>query len=569
MKRVLSYLRPQTGRTVLQIFIKFFATLLELFLPWILEHIIDVVAPTGNRVHLVLWGALMIVCAVAAFSGAVIANRMAAKIAAVFTRVLRKDLFSKVLSLSSPEVDGFTVPSLISRVSTDTYHVNDMVDRMLRLGIRAPILLLGGLLVTTMMEPVLTLILVALLPPLGFLLILISRRSIPLYAKVQQASENLVRRIQENMTGVRIIKALSKTDYERARFAETNRDVVRAERKAERTMALANPMMTVFLYIGMALVIVLGAFRVDAGVTEAGKIIAFLNYFTILLNGMIGITRIFTICSKGAASGKRIEEVLRMPPHDRPSVLSEPRTDAHIVFSDVSFSYNKIRRNVSHVSFALRRGQTLGIIGATGSGKSTILQLLLRFYSPDSGSILLDGRPLSDFSEAELHRRFGVVFQNDFLFADSIRQNIDFERPVSDEDRALAASVAQADFLSELPENDKTTLAERGMNLSGGQRQRLLIARALAVRPEILLLDDCSSALDYRTDAALRKALRKHFSDTTTIIVAQRISSILWADHILVLDDGSVVGSGTHAELMQSCETYREIYRSQMGEQAA
>ena len=569
MKRVLSYLRPQTGRTVLQIFIKFFATLLELFLPWILEHIIDVVAPTGNRVHLVLWGALMIVCAVAAFSGAVIANRMAAKIAAVFTRVLRKDLFSKVLSLSSPEVDGFTVPSLISRVSTDTYHVNDMVDRMLRLGIRAPILLLGGLLVTTMMEPVLTLILVALLPPLGFLLILISRRSIPLYAKVQQASENLVRRIQENMTGVRIIKALSKTDYERARFAETNRDVVRAERKAERTMALANPMMTVFLYIGMALVIVLGAFRVDAGVTEAGKIIAFLNYFTILLNGMIGITRIFTICSKGAASGKRIEEVLRMPPHDRPSVLSEPQTDAHIVFSDVSFSYNKIRRNVSHVSFALRRGQTLGIIGATGSGKSTILQLLLRFYSPDSGSILLDGRPLSDFSEAELHRRFGVVFQNDFLFADSIRQNIDFERPVSDEDRALAASVAQADFLSELPENDKTTLAERGMNLSGGQRQRLLIARALAARPEILLLDDCSSALDYRTDAALRKALRKHFSDTTTIIVAQRISSILWADHILVLDDGSVVGSGTHAELMQACETYREIYRSQMGEQAA
>ena len=569
MKRVLSYLRPQTGRTVLQIFIKFFATLLELFLPWILEHIIDVVAPTGNRVHLVLWGALMIVCAVAAFSGAVIANRMAAKIAAVFTRVLRKDLFSKVLSLSSPEVDGFTVPSLISRVSTDTYHVNDMVDRMLRLGIRAPILLLGGLLVTTMMEPVLTLILVALLPPLGFLLILISRRSIPLYAKVQQASENLVRRIQENMTGVRIIKALSKTDYERARFAETNRDVVRAERKAERTMALANPMMTVFLYIGMALVIVLGAFRVDAGVTEAGKIIAFLNYFTILLNGMIGITRIFTICSKGAASGKRIEEVLRMPPHDRPSVLSEPQTDAHIVFSDVSFSYNRIRRNVSHVSFALRRGQTLGIIGATGSGKSTILQLLLRFYSPDSGTILLDGRPLSDFSEAELHRRFGVVFQNDFLFADSIRQNIDFERPVSDEDRALAASVAQVDFLSELPENDKTTLAERGMNLSGGQRQRLLIARALAVRPEILLLDDCSSALDYRTDAALRKALRKHFSDTTTIIVAQRISSILWADHILVLDDGSVVDSGTHAELMQSCETYREIYRSQMGEQAA
>lgn len=569
MKRVLSFLRPQTGRTALQIVLKFTATLTELFLPWILEHIIDVIAPTQDRGQLALWGVLMLLCAGAAFSGAVAANRMAAKIAANFTRALRYTLFRKAETLESAAVDGFTVPSLISRISTDTYHVNDMIDRMLRLGIRAPILLLGGLIVSSMMEPTLTLILLAALPLLGGLLILISRRSIPLYAKAQEASEQLVRRIQENMTGVRIIKALSRTGEEKVRFAETNRSVVRTEQKAEMTMAIANPMMTVFLNVGMAAVIVVGAFRVSRGVTEPGKIIAFLNYFTILLNGLIGITRIFTICSKGIASGKRIAEVLDSPDLIRIVPDEKPIENAHIVFSDVSFSYNKVRKNVSHLSFSLKKGETLGIIGATGSGKSTVLQLLLRFYEPDSGTIYLDGRPLNAFSEAELHQKFGVVFQNDFLYADSIRENIDFARTVSPEARQTAIETAQASFIRDFAEQDELQLSERGMNLSGGQRQRLLIARALAEKPEILLLDDCSSALDYRTDAALRRDLQRNFSDTTTILIAQRISSIRHADRILVMDDGCMIGYGTHAELMQTCASYRELYRIQMGEAAA
>ncbi len=569
MKRVLSFLRPQAGRTALQIVLKFTATLTELFLPWILEHIIDVIAPTQDRGQLALWGVLMLLCAGAAFAGAVVANRMAAKIAANFTRVLRHTLFRKAETLESAAVDGFTVPSLISRISTDTYHVNDMIDRMLRLGIRAPILLLGGLLVSAMMEPALTLILLAALPLLGGLLVLISRRSIPLYTKAQEASEQLVRRIQENMTGVRIIKALSRTEDEKTRFAETNRAVVRTEQKAEMTMAIANPMMTVFLNVGMAAVIVVGAFRVSRGVTEPGKIIAFLNYFTILLNGLIGITRIFTIGSKGIASGKRIAEVLDLPDSIRIIPEEKPVENAHIVFFDVSFSYNKVRENVSHLSFSLKRGETLGIIGATGSGKSTVLQLLLRFYAPDSGTIYLDGRPLNAFSEAELHQKFGVVFQNDFLYADSIRENIDFARDVSDAARETAIETAQASFIQGFAEGDGLQLSERGMNLSGGQRQRLLIARALAAKPEILLLDDCSSALDYRTDAALRRDLRRYFSDTTMILIAQRISSIRHADRILVLDDGQMIGYGTHEELMQTCDSYRELYRIQMGEAAA
>lgn len=569
MRKVLSYLRPQAWRTAFQILLKFAATLIELFLPWILEHIIDDVAPAKDAGQVVLWGLLMLLCAGGAFAGAVIANRTAAGIAASFTRALRRDLFRKTERLQSSAVDGFTVPSLISRISTDTYHVNDMVDRMLRLGVRAPILLVGGLLVSALMEPVLTLILVAALPLIGGLLILISKKSIPLYTKAQEASEQLVRRIQENMTGVRIIKALSREEEEKERFKKTNREVVRTEQRAEITMAAANPMMTVLLNVGMAAVIVVGAFRVSRGVTEPGKIIAFLNYFTILVNGLLGITRIFTICSKGIASGNRIAEVLDMPDPEYPSKEAEKRGTAHIEFSDVTFSYNKVRENLSHISFSLEKGQTLGIIGATGSGKSTVLQLLLRFYLPDSGTIYLDGKPLNSYPKEELHTKFGVVFQNDFLYADTIRENVDFSRKIRDGDRELAKRTAQASFLDLIPQGDNLMLSEKGMNLSGGQRQRLLIMRALAADPEILLLDDCSSALDYRTDAALRRDLRKHFSDTTTVIIAQRISSIRHADKILVLDDGKAIGYGTHAELMESCAPYLELYRIQMGEEAA
>ena len=569
MKKVLSYLKPQAWKTAFQILLKFSATLIELFLPWILEHIIDVVAPTKDVGQVVFWGMLMLLCATLAFLGAATANRMAAGIAAEFIRVLRKDLFRKTERLQSSAVDSFTVPSLISRISTDTYHVNDMVDRMLRLGVRAPILLVGGLLVSAMMEPVLTLILVAALPLIGGLLIFISRRSIPLYTKAQEASEQLVRRIQENMTGVRIIKALSREEEEKERFQKTNREVVRTEQKAEITMAAAHPMMTVLLNVGMAAVIVVGAFRVSRGVTEPGKIIAFLNYFTILVNGLLGITRIFTICSKGIASGNRIAEVLDTPDPEYPKGDEEKPGAAHIEFSDVSFSYNKIRENLSHISFSLKKGQTLGIIGATGSGKSTVLQLLLRFYLPDSGTIYLDGKPLNSYPKEELHTKFGVVFQNDFLYADTIRENVDFSREIKDEDREIAKETAQASFLDQIPQGDCLVLSEKGMNLSGGQRQRLLIMRALAANPEILLLDDCSSALDYRTDAALRRDLRRNFAETTTVIIAQRISSIRHADRILVLDDGKAIGYGTHAELMDTCGPYRELYRIQMGEEAA
>ena len=570
MKTVLRYLKPQYARLALQLTIKFIGTITELFIPWMLSHILDDIVPLRDMGQVYLWGVLMLLAAAVALFGNVCANRMSTRISRGFTEKLRHDAFARVSYLSSRQVDGFTLSSLISRLTSDTYNVHQMVDRMQRLGVRAPILLLGGICVTFTLEPVLTLVLVCTLPLLGVVVFGVSRRGVPLYVRVQEAVDGMVRKVQENMTGVRVIKALSKTEYEKERFDEVNQEVVRRDQHAGAVMATTNPVMSLLLNLGLTAVVVVGAFRVNAGVSKAGKIIAFLSYFTIILNAMMMISRLFMIYSKGAASAKRIEEILETPVEPVPGDPAPRTSEYHVEFQDVSFSYNKAegktRDDLSEVSFALRRGQTLGIIGPTGSGKSTIVSLLMRFYDADAGEIRIGGRRIEGIPEEELHTMFGVVFQNDFILADSIRENIDFGRGLSDETLLLAAKLAQAEFIEEKEGGLSHMLTAKGANLSGGQKQRLLIARALAGKPEILVLDDASSALDYKTDQALRSALHHNFSDTTTIIIAQRISSILNADHILVLDGGRVIGAGTHEELLASCADYREIYEVQMGE---
>ncbi len=564
----------------LQLFIKFFGTVIELLLPYMLSKILDDIVPTGNMPMIWLWGLGMILCAAGALAGNVVANRMSTRISANFTRQLRHDLFEQVGRLSCEQTDRFTAPSLISRLTTDTYNVHNMVDRMQRLGVRAPILLIGGIAVTLSMEPALTLVLIAILPLLAVVVWQVTRHGIPLYGKTQEAMDQLVRKVQENMTGVRVIKALSKSEYEQRRFDRVNQEVCARERRAERLMAITNPTMNFLLNAGLTLVMVVGAFRVNGGLTKPGVIIAFLSYFQIILNALMMVTRLFVMYSKGAASARRIAEVLDTPegmpllPYEEglpngaylPAQEKSPAEPPHIEFRHVSFSYNKRADNLTDISFALGRGQTLGILGPTGSGKSTLLQLLLRFYDPDQGEILLDGRPVSSIPREILHTKFGVVFQNDFLYADTIRENIDFGRTLGDGAVERAAQTAQADYILAKEEGFLQRLTVKGANLSGGQKQRLLIARALAAGPEILLLDDCSSALDYKTDAALRGALRREYPETTTVIVAQRVSSVLHADWILVLEDGAVVGSGSHETLLATCPAYGEIYQVQMGE---
>lgn len=568
MKKVLAYVKPYTFILCVQFVIKFSGTIADLLLPWLLSYIIDEVVPLRNLHRVYFFGGLMILCAVAALVLNIVANRMSIKTSRDITRQLRNDLFAKVMYLSSRQTDEFTLPSLISRLTSDTYNVHQMVDRMQRLGVRAPILLLGGIVITFTMEPVLTLILICVLPLLAVIVVYVSGRGVKLFREVQTALDKLVRKVQESMTGMRVIKALSKTEYEKEQFDEINIGVVEKDQKASTLMALTNPAMNLLLNLGLTLVVVVGAYRVNDGVTQPGTIIAFLSYFAIILNALMMVTRMFVMYSKGAASAGRIQEVFDAAEDlsvTEPKNLPE-QSACHIEFRDVSFSYNKKQENLMHLSFALRRGETLGIIGETGSGKSTVLNLLLRFYDADSGEILIDGVDIRSIPVGVLRTKFGAVFQNDFLFADTIRENINFGRGLTEEQVHTAAAAAQADFITEKRGGFAHRLTVKGANLSGGQKQRTLIARALAAQPEILLLDDSSSALDYMTDAALRRTLRKDFRDTTTILIAQRVSSIMHAEKIIMLEDGAVIGAGTHEELMETCESYRDIYETQMGD---
>ncbi|MBC5581951.1 ABC transporter ATP-binding protein [Anaerofilum sp. BX8] len=566
MKTVLRYLRPKAGIIAVEMCIKLAGTVVELLLPWMLSVILDEAVPSGDFHSVLVWGGLMVLCAALAVVGNVAANRISCATSRDVTHRLRGDLFAKVTRLSCAQEDAFTTPSLISRLTSDTYNVNQMIDRMQRLGVRAPILLLGGIALTLSLEPVLTLVLIATLPLLGAVVWFVSTRGVRLYTRTQAALDVLVRRSQESMAGIRVIQALSKGEYEKARFDEANAQVVDRERRAGLLMNVTNPVMNLLLNAGLTAVVVAGAFRVNAGHTQPGTIIAFLSYFTIILNALMMVSRMFVMYSKGAASGRRIAEVLNAPEELQSRPQPAAGGEEHIRFDHVSFSYGKVEDNLTDISFSLRRGETLGIIGPTGSGKSTILQLLLRFYDPDNGVISVDGKDLRSVEPAALHSIFGVVFQNDFLYADEIGANIDFGRGLPQERLEAAARTAQADFINTRAGGFGAELSPKGANLSGGQKQRVLLARALAADPDILLLDDSSSALDYKTDAALRRALARDFKDTTKIIVAQRISSIRSADRILVLEDGRAVGYGSHDELMRTCGSYREIAEIQMGE---
>ena len=568
LRTVGRYLKPYIARMGLQLSIKLGGTVVELLLPGMLSVLLDEYAPAGNMRGVWLMGGLMILCAALALLGNVCANRMATNVSRQFILRLRRDLFRKITDLSAAQRDEVTDASLISRLTSDSYNVHNMVDRMQRLGVRAPIMLLGGIMVALSLDPALTLVLICTLPVLALTIIISSKKGVPLFTRVQQGQDSMVRKIQENMAGSRVIRALSRTQWEQDAFADVNEDLSRRQRTADLTMAAVSPIVNFALNTGLAFVVLVGAWRVHQGTALPGTIIAFLSYFTIILNSLLMISRLFVMYSKGSASARRIESVLALP-DDLPRRESPARPDgAHVTFRDVRFSYNKTADNVSGLTFSLKHGQTLGVIGPTGSGKSTLLKLLLRQYDPDGGEILLDGRPLSSLTDDELHARVGVVFQNDFLMADTIRENIRFGRDASEENMLDAAHCAQADFIHQKEGGMDFMLNVKGRNLSGGQQQRVLIARALTADPRLLLLDDCSSALDFRTDRALRRALRERHGEATTILVAQRVSAVMGADHILVMDQGRIIGQGTHGELVASCPMYRELCLLQLGGEA-
>lgn len=570
MKKVTGYLKPFVPRMVGGLSIKTVGTFCDLGIPWILAYIIDNVIPTNNVSFVVLWGGAMILCSVLAWVCNIIANRMASSVARDTTRNVRHDLFERISYLSNRNVDKFTPASLITRMTSDTYTIHQTVGMMQRLGVRAPIMLIGGTIITLTLDPVLTLIMVATLPIAGVITWFVSRKGVKLFRLVQKKSDRLLGVVRENVMGIRVIKALSKSDYEKERFSKVNTDLTDQERTAEKVMAVIDPCMSIILNVGLVMVIFVGAIRINAGLSEIGKIIAFLNYFTLILQSIMAITRMFTMLSRASASSSRIEEVLNCPKElyelcDKYDAVKEKGEVPNVEFDHVDFKYDTGSFMLKDINFKIKKGDTLGIIGATGSGKSTIIQALMRFYDVASGSIKIDGIDIRDYSTEKLRDKFGVVFQNDTLFKDTIKENIIFGRDIDDSKLDLATKIARSGDFIEEQGGLEAPVAIKGANLSGGQKQRLLISRAVAAHPEILILDDSSSALDYKTDAAMREQLREHMGDTTKIIIAQRISSVMQAETIIVMDNGKIIGIGTHEVLMQTCPMYREIGESQIG----
>lgn len=578
MKLIFRYMGRYRAAVLLAMGIKLAGTMTELLLPYILEYMIDDVVPAGSLPRVVLWGLLMFAAAVVCRQLNVLANRRTVDNAHRISYDVRQDLFVKTANLPGSAFDELGLPSLISRMTSDSYNVQSAVQQLQAMCVRAPMLLLGGMVMTLAMDLPLAMILVVMLPVLLTVVFFVCAKGIPMYNTVQKRLDSVVRIMRENITGIRVVKALSKADYEKRRFAAANREMTDCDIKASTVMAIPGPLMQLCLNVGLTLVVVAGAWRVNEGLTRPGVILAFLTYFNMITMGVMGLSRIFMTLSKASASAGRIAEVLAAPDEQRvlrPGEALQPSGAGFLRFENVDFSYGKTgagfaggerEKALDHISFSLNRGESLGIIGPTGCGKTTIINLLMRFYDADAGGVFVDGRDVRSYDKDELHRKFGVAFQNDMVFQDTLGENIRFGRDLDEAALRRAAKDAMAaEYIDSLEDGLDHPAAIKGANLSGGQKQRLLVARALAGNPEILVLDDSSSALDYRTDAAMRRAIARSHGDSTVILIAQRVSSVMGMDHILVMDNGRCIGYGSHGELLENCPPYREIYETQMG----
>ena len=598
MRLVFRYLKPYRWIVAFTILIRLTAILAELLIPYVLEYMIDEIAPRKNIEEVFLAGGVMLGLIIILMVANVGSNVLAARTAKMATHTMRKDLFKKSLMLSGKSFDSFTLPSITSRMTSDSYNVQDFFRMFQSYGIRATFLLIGGIALAMYMDRGLGMILLI----IGILsvaaLVLVSFKGIPLYSMVQGCIDEISLVLRENIIGIRVVKALSKEDYERAHFSRANDRMLAKDQKASLIMAMPAPVMTLFLNIGLVLCVWVGAVRVNAGLTQPGVILAFLTYFNIILMSALGLSRVLLMFSKCVASANRVGEIINMPEELVPILPEEAGhtdKDAFIIFDHVSFSYegaaavrkadanakyempdkentreNSARENaLDDISFEMKKGSSLGIIGPTGCGKTTMINLLMRFYEASGGHIFVDGKDIRTYKLKDLREMFAAVFQNDQIFSETIAENIRFGTDISDEEMTMAAKDALADaFISDYEDGYEHMALAHGANFSGGQKQRIMIARALARRAEILILDDSSSALDYRTDALVRGNVKDKYH-CTSIVIAQRVSSVMSLDKIIVMREGRIEGIGTHEYLMRTCPAYLDIYKTQMGEEEA
>ena len=583
MRKFLRYLKGYGKETVLAPLFKMLEACFELLVPLVVANIIDVGIRSGDVGYILRQGGLMVLLAVVGLASSLTAQYFAAKAALGFGTALRRDLFRHINTLSYTELDGIGTPTLVTRMTSDINQVQNGVNMTLRLLLRAPFIVTGALILAFTISPRLTLLFVAVTAAIALVIWLIMRATMPIYTQAQNTLDTVTLLTRENHIGARVVRAFARQADELEAFTRANDHLRGIQLRAGRISALLNPMTYALVNLGIVALLWQGGAQVDAGVLTTGEVVALINYMNQILINLLRFAELIITATRALAGALRVSEILNTPTTmadpaadgtaDSAAECSAAAADADAVrFDGVGFTYKGAgAAALSGISFAARPGQTIGVIGGTGSGKSTMVNLIPRFYDATEGSVALFGQDVKQFGFAALRRMVAVVPQQAMLFTGTIRDNLRWAAPDADDETLWwALETAQAaDFVRGKPKGLDEPVETAGRNFSGGQRQRLTIARALAARPRILILDDSSSALDYATDAALRKALRQNTDQMTVFIVSQRASSVRQADRILVLDDGFLAGSGSHEQLLQDCTVYREICESQMSTEEA
>jgi len=571
IRRLTGYLRPYWRIALVAPLLMVIEVVMDLIQPRFIERIVDVGIAQLDTSVIVSTGLLMVGASLIGAIGGIGNTFFAVRASQSMGADLRADLFRKVHSLSFGNLDRLKTGQLITRLTNDVTQVAQVVLTALRILVRAPLLLVGSLIMAFVTSPKLSLLFLVLSPIVLGVAYWLIRRAGPMFMGVQRRMDRVNTVMQENLSGIRLVKAFVRSKYETKRFGQANEDLTQQTIRAVRMMAVAMPLMMLTVNLGTVAVLWFGGIDVAGGAMTVGTIIAFTNYLTRVLREMLMVSMLLTHVARAGASATRIVEVLDSEPEvqDRPGALTECTPQGRVAFENVSFGYDGDEATpvLREVSFVAEPGQTVAILGETGSGKSSLVHLIPRFYDVTEGRITIDGVDVRDVTQSALRGSVGIALQESILFSGTIRDNIRYGRPeATDEEIIAAARAAQAhEFITQFPDGYDTVLGQRGVNLSGGQKQRVAIARALCTNPAILILDDSTSSVDVDTEARIQEALARTMADCTSIVIAQRVSTVLNADKILVLDGGTIAAEGTHEELMETSPIYREIYDSQLG----
>ncbi len=575
MKRYWKYIKPYLPAFICGPLLMIVEVIGEVFLPKFMANIINIGAANQNVPYIITMGIVMVVTALLMMMGGIGGAYFAAKAAISFAADIRKDTFEKVQKFSFANLDQYNTGSLVTRLTNDVTQVQNLINMALRMMLRAPGMLIGALIMAFMMNRELAAVILVVIPILVILIGIVIKTAFPRFTIMQKKLDTLNSTIQEMLTNVRVIKSFVRGDYEEEKFSRANEDLKKSSLSAFNVVILNMPIMMLMMNLTTLGVVWFGGKQILVGRMPVGDLTAFTTYIVQILMSLMMLAMVLLQSSRAVASLHRITEVLdaRIDLTDENSAQKDKRVENGTVeFKDVSFRYYKENKEpvLSHINFKIDSGKILGIIGSTGSGKTTLVQMIPRLYDPDEGEVLVDGVNVKEYSLEHLREGVGMVLQKNVLFSGTIRENLMWgDENASEQEVEKAAAAAQAGFVRDFTEGYETELGQGGVNVSGGQKQRLCIARALLKKPKILILDDSTSAVDTATEAKIRESFSGLLKETTKIIIAQRITSVMEADEILVLDEGEIVGKGTHEELLKTCEAYQEIYYSQMDKEAS